>query len=42
MNDFGFLDIYATKNSEYLWVVLFLAAFAVVAWLLVRGEEGRR
>jgi hypothetical protein len=42
MNDFGFLDIYATKNLEYLWVVVFLAVFAVAAWLLVRSEEGRR
>ena len=42
MNEFNYLDIYATKHWEYLLVVVFLVAFAGVAWLLSRGKEGRR
>ena len=42
MNEFNYLDIYATKGWEYLLVVAFLVVFTEVAWLLSRGGEGRR
>jgi len=41
MNEFNYLDIYATKHLEYLWVVAFLVLFAAVAWLMHR-PRGRR
>jgi len=42
MNEFNYLDIYATKHWEYLLVVVFLVVFAGIGWLLSRGGEGRR
>lgn len=41
MNEFTYLDIYATKTTEYLLVVGFLVALAAVAALIRRRESGR-
>ncbi len=42
MNEFTYLDIYATKHIEYLLVVAFLALFVIGALLLREKKGGPR
>ena len=42
MNEFTYLDVYATKNIEYLLVVGVLVLFVIGALLLRDGKGGPR
>jgi hypothetical protein len=36
MNEFNYLDIFSTKNLEYLLVVVFLVVFVAGIWVMDR------
>jgi hypothetical protein len=40
--EFNYLDIYASKGLEYLFVVGFLVALAALAWVLSRKSPGKK
>jgi len=42
MNEFNYLDIYASKGAEYLWVIGYLIAFVAFALMLSRWLSHRR